>query len=133
MNPYLYEFIPQFADTDAAGIVHFSRLLCYVEEAEHRCLFSLGYPIDPCNPEYYQWPRISFTAEFLRPVKAFFPKNITLSVPRLGKSSITWHWEMNDSNHCYARGEMKTVCCKINNSQMDSVPLPASLRQALSA
>lgn len=34
-----------FADTDASGLAHFSKMLCYVEIAEHAFLASIGIPV----------------------------------------------------------------------------------------
>lgn len=133
MKPFSYSFIPQFADTDAAGIVHFSKIACYVEAAEHACLIQLGFPINPADPQCLQWPRVAFTAEYIRPIEAFQPLTVHLAVNRLGQSSVTWHWEIHGVNHQFARGDLKTVCCKIQDRRIEPGPIPENLRQLLSA
>ena len=133
MNVFSYDFTPRFADTDAAGIIHFAKTLCYVEEAEHHVLRSLGYPINPSDTTCLQWPRIACTAEYLRPMEAFHSLKVNLTVKRLGTTSVTWHWEIHGQNHSYARGELKSVCCRISKNRMEPGPIPDDLRQALSA
>lgn len=132
MSSFTYEFVPQFADTDAAGIMHFAKIFCYVEEAEHHVLHSLGFPINPVDPGCLQWPRVSCTAEFHRPIKAFAPMMVRLTVKRLGSTSITWLWEIHGEENTCARGELKTVCCKITNNRIEPGPIPDALRTALS-
>ena len=132
MRVYKYPFSPRFADTDAASIVHFSKVFCYVEEAEHNYLQSLGFPINPASPKCYQWPRVSCSSEYLRPIVAFHPLHVVLTVSRLGKTSIIWYWEIQGEKHTYARGELKTVCCKITDNQMMSCEIPEDLRKTLS-
>jgi len=133
MSNFTYDFIPQFADTDAAGIVHFAKILCFVEEAEHQVLHTLGYAINPVDPACLQWPRVACTAEYLRPLKAFEALTVHLTVKRLGKTSLTWHWEIHGQNNTLARGELKTVCCQIVNNRIEPGPIPEALRKTLSA
>lgn len=133
MNLYTYSFTPQFADTDSAGIVHFSNIFRYIEAAEHAYLISLGFPINPSDPGCLQWPRVACSAEFMRPIEAFQTLKINLTVKRVGSTSVTWHWEIHSQNQTYARGELKTVCCRINNNRIEPGPLPEKLHQILSA
>lgn len=122
-----------FADSDAAGIIHFSRFAVYVEEAEHLFLQKEGFPLLPRNPEALRWPRIRFQAEYLRPVFPLEDIQIELNPHRVGTSSITWHWKIyrQGSFELSARGEMKTVCCKLDHGQTAPCPLPESLRNLL--
>lgn len=131
MQVFTYSFTPRFADTDAAGIIHFSKLFCYAEEAEHTFLISLGFPIQPGNDKCLQWPRVACTAEYLRPISAFKPLNVILTVKRLGATSVTWHWDIQNGTHSYARGELKTVCCTIVENRLEPTPIPDNLRQIL--
>lgn len=132
MHIFTYEFVPRFADTDAAGLIHFAKILCYAEEAEHETLREMGYPINPADASRFQWPRVACSAEYIRPLEAFHTYKINLTVKRLGQTSITWYWEIHRDNHTCARGELKTVCCRIVNSRIETGPIPDELRAKLS-
>lgn len=121
-----------FADTDAAGFVHFSRLFCFVEELEHAVLASAGFPVLPLDAAACLWPRVACSAEFLSPPPAMKPLDVVLELKHAGERSLTWRWRIEDGDACVARGEMKTVCCVCGPEGLKPRPLPAALRAALS-
>jgi acyl-CoA thioester hydrolase len=53
----------QFYETDAAGIVHFSCYLRYLEEAEHGLWRAAGLSIAPRESEY-AWPRVAVACDY---------------------------------------------------------------------
>jgi len=58
----------QFHETDAAGTVHFSRYLLYMEEAEHAFWRAAGLSIAPLEADY-GWPRAAVTCEYRAPLR----------------------------------------------------------------
>ena len=49
----------EFADTDMAGIVHFSNYLRYMEMAEHDFLRSIGFSVNgTIEGRHVGWPRV---------------------------------------------------------------------------
>ncbi|MEX2607467.1 MAG: acyl-CoA thioesterase [Kiritimatiellia bacterium] len=133
MAVFSYKRIAQFSDTDAAGIVHFSRIACFVEEAEHSFLERAGYPIQMLNQDTFRWPRVQYKATFNRPVFPFESLSVDLYPGHLGKSSILWKWKIRKKNVSdpAAFGEMKTVCCRQSGGQLEKAPLPDDLRALL--
>ena len=125
----------QFADSDAAGVIHFSRIAVYVEEAEHLFLQQQGYPIDLVSPEAFHWPRIKYSASYMRPIQPFESIKIELAPRRVGTSSITWRWLIlkAEDDQEVAQGEMKTICCKLQDGSMKTHPLPEDLRRNLTS
>jgi acyl-CoA thioesterase FadM len=123
----------QFAESDAAGIIHFSRLAVYVEEAEHLFFQKEGLPINLKNPESYRWPRVRYSANYLHPVFPMEMIQIELNPVRVGTSSITWQWEIwrQERSEQAAKGEMKSVCCKWSDGQILPHALPEGLRTKL--
>ena len=60
----------EFAETDLAGIVHFSSFFRYMEETEHAFLRSLGLSVRLFVPEgEIGFPRLGSTCEFRRAMK----------------------------------------------------------------
>ena len=50
----------EFAETDMAGIVHFSNFFRYMELAEHEFLRSLSLSVhDPSRADFVAWPRVN--------------------------------------------------------------------------
>lgn len=123
----------QMADTDAAGIAHFARVLCWVEEAEHACLQSLGYEIRPMDENALHWPRVACSAEYLQPLRVMAEVEVRLRREAVGRSSITWNWEVWHASACAARGTMKTVCAKLGPDGVGATPLPDLLRERLTS
>lgn len=62
----------QFAETDAAGIVHFSEFFRYMEEAEHDFYRSLGFSVFPHEAlpgEEVGWPRVHASCDYRAPLR----------------------------------------------------------------
>ena len=91
---HVYKRLVHFADTDAAGVVHFSRLLCYAEEAEHELLGKLDIPLLADGG----WPRVHVECDYSAPLRAGDDTEITISVEKVGKSSVTWTFSMTVRN-----------------------------------
>ena len=109
MATYSYTRSIAFHETDAAGVVHFSRLLCLVEEAEHAALDSLGIPI---LSEEMAWPRVQLSVNYPAPIQTGEQAEVSLAVKRLGKSSIQWAFSIRSvgKDRIVAEGTMTTVC-----------------------
>lgn len=56
----------EFSDTDAAGVTHFTRLLAFVEEAEHSLFRERNVPSLDAN---IGWPRASLDVRFTAPAR----------------------------------------------------------------
>jgi acyl-CoA thioesterase FadM len=128
MAAFVYSRTPAFADGDAAGVVHFSRLACFVEEAEHAWLTGAGCPVALDAPDALHWPRVAFSAEYLRPVRPFQSLEVRLVALRAGRASLEWDWEIRVDGDLAARGTMKTVCCRKVGEELKAVDLPERLR-----
>ena len=131
MYSVTYTCKTRFSDSDAAGVIHFSRLLCYVEDAEHAALAALGFPVDPQAAEALFWPRVNLTADYSGPVFPCRDLTVLLTLQETGKSSLTWGWEIRSMETSRASGTLKTVCCRHESGKLRSVPLPEILRRQL--
>ena len=109
MPSFLYTRSIPFHETDAAGIVHFSRMLCLVEEAEHAALASLGIPV---FSEAGGWPRVKLDVDYQSPLRLGDVAEITVSVQRVGRSSVSWQFVITCGSNpvrSVAKGSMVTV------------------------
>lgn len=100
----------EFADTDTAGVVHFSAFLRYMEEAEHAFYRSLG-------GSGYRWeedraigmPRVSACCDYLRPVHHGDTVTVRLVVREKTEKSIRYEAELLRADEVVARGSMTVV------------------------
>lgn len=122
----------EFANTDMAGIVHFSNFYRWMEEAEHDFFRSVGIPImskptaDAAGEmALVGWPRVSCQCSFHAP--AYYEDILTIhvNVQRIGFKSLTFDIEFFRDETRLAKGRMKTACCRCRaNGTLESVPIP---------
>lgn len=122
-----------FSDTDAAGVVHFSALLRYAEDAEHRFLARHGLVVFRREGgKVTGWPRVDVRFRFLIPVR--FGDELTLAVEltQVGQSSLVLHHRMTCRDRLVAEGDMVSVQAEMTpEGPGESIPLPDALRARL--
>ena len=79
-----------FADTDAAGVAHFSRLATIVEEAIHAFFLKCGIPV---LDDSAAWPIVSLHIDYTAPLKFGDHVRIELRVQKIGGASLAWAFE----------------------------------------
>jgi acyl-CoA thioester hydrolase len=133
---YTYRRIVQFADTDRAGIVHFPRFLCFVEEAEHAFLRSLGLSVHSSEEDgVVGFPRLSARIEYRS--SASFEDEIAVHIwlHRKGTKTLTYQFRILQGERLLALGEIVCIACRFAKEgaggAMDSCELPARFADAL--
>jgi YbgC/YbaW family acyl-CoA thioester hydrolase len=130
----------EFADTDMAGIAHFSAYFRYVEEAEHALYRSLGLSVHTPGKEFsIGFPRLSATCEFLKALRFEEVVEIHLSVKRKGTKSITYRFTMSRAGskaggegEAVAKGELAVACCRCYpDGRIEAIPLPPPFDRAI--
>ncbi len=97
-----------FGDTDASGWMHFPNIFRYVEEAEHACLRSRGLLV--FARDQGGWPRVKVSCDYKRPFRYGDAYEVLLAISRIGKSSVTWDFQvLNASGEVAAFGSMTNV------------------------
>ena len=99
----------EFADTDMAGIIHFSSYYRYMEECEHAYFRSLGFSIVHKLPDgdIISWPRVRTSCAYYAPVRFEDLLDIRLFVLRKGVKSLTYDIEFLHNGKRVARGSQK--------------------------
>lgn len=96
-----------FSDTDASGWAHFSKILCYVENAEHAFFASIGIPVFSNNGG---WPRAKITCDYRSPLRFQDTFEVRLSLTKIGNSSVHWQFQiLKPDTTLVAEGEMVSV------------------------
>ena len=124
----------EFADTDMAGIVHFTRFFVFMEAAEHEFLRSLGTSVaTEWNGDKIGWPRLAASCEYLSPLRFEDEVDIHLSVAKKGTKSLTYQFHFTHQEKNIARGEMTSVCCITNpGEKLRAIPIPAFIADQIS-
>lgn len=124
---FIYERRVNFAETDTAGIVHFSNYYRYMEEAEHAYFRSLGLTIMHKRDDgvVIGWPRVSCQCQYLAP--AFYDNvlHVHVNLERMGYKSLVWNMAIYHQEKKLSQGRMKTACCLCySDHRLESIPIP---------
>jgi acyl-CoA thioester hydrolase len=133
MSPFRTTRRVEFADTDAAGIVHFSRFFTYMETAEHELLRSVGLSVmQAADDHHISWPRVSVSCEFRQPARFEDLLTIEVSLERIGDKSVTYAFRILRDDQLLATGKTTAVCCRFDPGQApQSMPIPAEIAARL--
>lgn len=114
----------EFSDTDMAGIVHFSRLIVFMENAEHDFIEALGASVS-MHWEGIEigWPRVAVSVDFVSPARFNETVEIHVVVLRKGTTSMTYGFEFFVGDRLVGRGKMTSVCCRMD-AQRGPQPMP---------
>jgi len=118
----------RWADSDAAGRLHFPRIFEIVEEAESELVRRLEWPMNRgCG---YDFPRVNVQCDFLRVLDLDAQFRLKLSVDKLGRTSIRYRFQVYDAgNELAIEGTMTVVTLQEGRPAQ----IPDTLRGALSA
>ena len=124
----------EFADTDMAGLIHFTPFYRMMESVEHEFLRSLGTFVVQRNEsgQMVGWPRTAAECEFHAPAYFEDELEVTVRVASVGRSSLVLGYEFHRGELRIAHGRMKTVCCRVDeNDGLSSVEIPTELKSQL--
>lgn len=131
-TPFRHTLTIPFQDIDAAGIVFFAHLYRYAHEAYERFMSEVGQPLPRLLKEGdYHLPLIHSEADFHQPLRHGEVITVELAVERLGNSAFTLAYRLLDEEQ-RLRATVQTVHVAIDPATGQSIPLPESLREALS-
>ena len=131
----MYEFHTQrrieFADTDMAGIVHFSRFFVFMESAEHEFQRALGSNVHfEHEGRHIGWPRVATNCEFKSPARLGDVLDIHVRVLRKGRRALTYGFRFSCEGRLVAEGQISCICCALGTpypkegGKLEPVPIP---------
>ena len=124
----------EFAETDMAGIVHFSNFCRYMEYAEHAFFRSLGLSIQTKDLGV-GWPRVASRCEFETPLRFEDELQIHLIVAEKKSKSIQYNFifhRVTDGSAQTPRvgtGSITVVCVRRDKEtgKMSATEIPAAI------
>jgi YbgC/YbaW family acyl-CoA thioester hydrolase len=128
----------EFAETDMAGIVHFSNFFRMMEATEHAFFRSLGFTIHGHEEGVTTgWPRVSATCDYARPLRFEEEVEIHLVVAEVRSRSIRYVFTFRKASDRseVARGAIVAVCATVEKATGKLVPMiiPEQIRAQITA
>jgi YbgC/YbaW family acyl-CoA thioester hydrolase len=115
----------EWPDTDASGVYHNTAAFRFIEVAETALLERLGL----LDAVYARLPRVHIEADFLRALRFRDVVEIELAVADVGKSSVTYEFEMRRGGEVAVAGQ--AVAVLLSESGGKPVPWPDEYRTVL--
>jgi acyl-CoA thioester hydrolase len=111
----------QFAETDLAGIVHFSCYFRYMEEAEHALWRAAGLSI---VGDVLHWPRVAAHCQYTNPLR--FEDEIVVKVRAgFGRRRIQYGFEIRSTDTLAAVGTITSVCTRTSaDGTLEPIEIP---------
>jgi acyl-CoA thioester hydrolase len=127
----------QFAETDLAGIVHFSWMFRYMEEAEHALWRAAGLSVAERGSDV-GWPRVAASFDFRNPLHFEEAFTVVVRLADAGKRKLRYEHTIVRGETVIGTGSMTTVCAqKDAGGRLRAIEMPhdvvARLQAVLSA
>ncbi len=139
----------EFADTDLAGIMHFSNFFRFMEVTEHAFYRSLGFSVHPFRHHLEEmsggpkvgWPRVHATADFRLPLNFEEEVDVELLVEEVRHRTLSYafrFWKFPDvaeKRAVAATGRFTVVCVAMDEAsgKMKAVAIPDEVREKIEA
>jgi YbgC/YbaW family acyl-CoA thioester hydrolase len=124
----------EFAETDMAGIMHFSNFFRWMEACETALYRSLDLPLISFLPgQVVGWPRVKVDCQYRAPLRFNETVEVKLFIKKLGTKSVTYVFQFRKAGELAAQGEITAVCVVSDaKGGMVSAPIPDAVRAKLS-
>ena len=130
LSEHHYRRRVQFADTDLAGVVHFSWIARYMEEAEHALWREAGLSIVPADAPV-GYPRVALTIDFKAPLYFEDEFEDHVRIVAMSARSIRYAHTITRGGDLIATGSMTAVCVEKGSRPLRAVEIPQMVRQRL--
>ena len=124
----------EFADTDLAGILHWSNFVRYLEVAEHEFFRSVGLSTQmKVDGQVIGWPRVHVECELIHPLKFEDEVEVHLVVREIGRRSIRYNFTLSrvsgSKRELVARGKYAATCVRVlqEAGEIESMSIPCLL------
>ena len=132
ISEFRYRRMVQFAETDLAGVVHFSWFFRYMEEAEHALWRAAGLSIAPPGSEI-GFPRVSASIEFLAPLRFEDELEVWIRIDSISRRSIRYASTITCNGTTVATGTVTAACVRKSPPPMRAMDIPELTRERLAA
>lgn len=126
----------EFADTDMAGIMHFTAFFRFMEATEHAFYRSLGFSVHTRDEKMIRsFPRVAASCAFREPIRFEDEVEVQLLVKAKKPKAIEYVFVFRNGGKIAARGEMTVVYATRPTGQprMRAAEMPAEIADKIEA
>ena len=123
ISEHRYHRRVQFADTDSAGVVHFSWIVKYMEEAEHALWREAGLTIAPADG-IVGYPRVALGVDFKAPLQFEDEFEVHVRIEAISRRTIRYAHTIRRGETVIAIGTMTAACVQKVPAPMRSIEIP---------
>jgi YbgC/YbaW family acyl-CoA thioester hydrolase len=117
----------QFAETDVAGVVHFSWLFRYMEEAEHALWRAAGLSVAPRGAEI-GWPRVAASFDFRAPLRFEDEFAVVVRGAQATRRTIRFDFLVERGEEIIGSGSLTAACVRrAPDGGMQAADAPADI------
>ena len=121
---YVTDIPIRFADIDAAGIVYYPKFFDY-----YHCAFEEMFG-DTTGVDYSDWltkrnvgfPAVHVEGDYKRPLEYGQRLNVAITVPRIGNTSLDYHFEARTHDGVAAAATVTKVCVTLDKREPIAIP-----------
>lgn len=123
-----------FAETDLAGVMHFSNYYRLMEEVEHAFLRSIDLTVVHEEADRtISWPRVATSCEYFAPAHFDDELKLSLVLANVGDRSVTYEVDFLRGEKRIALGKATAVCCVMNEGTFRPTSIPDDIRAKLTS
>ena len=137
-SEYTLKRTVQFAETDLAGIMHFSNFFRLMEETEHAFIRSLGFSVHATTDhQTIGWPRAEASCRYLAPLRFEDEVEINLQVEEIGAKTVKYRFIFQkvtpEGPSRVAQGNVTTICVEMTDGEkrLRAIEIPATFRESI--
>ncbi len=134
VNLFHHQRIVRFGECDPAGVAYYPEFFNWFHQAmeaffEERLKVSYAKIIQTTG-----FPAVHTSAEFRKPLPVGTTIDVVVGVEKLGRSSVSWRFEVcKENGQVAAVGRVKTVCIAVSEGEFafQSVEIPTHILSGL--
>lgn len=115
--------------TDATGVLFFPVQFQLAMETLEDFLVLKGFSLNTLFSSSYFFPVVHAEADYLGPLMVGDELDITLTIVKIGTSSVTFHYTLHNVSKGMMAGRVEVVHVLVSQESRTSVPLPDFLKE----
>jgi YbgC/YbaW family acyl-CoA thioester hydrolase len=119
--------------TDATGVLFFPVQFQFAMETLEDFFVSKGFSLKSLFSSSYFFPVVHAEADYLAPLMVGDDLDITLNVVKMGTSSVTFHYTLQNMSTGSMAGRVEVIHVLVDKEKRTSVPLPNFLKEIFTA
>jgi acyl-CoA thioester hydrolase len=127
---FIYRRRVQFAETDLAGLVHFTHFFRYMEEAEHALWRAAGMSIARAG-EPSGWPRLGAAFEFRAPLRFEDEFEVAVRIANVTSRTIQYEFTLTKEGTQIGSGTITTAHVDKSGPVLKALELPEHIAARL--